>query len=265
MCASKRRTTAVIVAVLAGTGCEPGAVRLDAQPDAGHIATYRVEVDADAVTALAARLPRRTASRSLFRTRHEVLAAETSGRRVEVEVTEAGAPAATYVVGLDRAGQLTRVASIEGLPAEALGDLGLAEIFPRAVAAPPDRALAPGDRWSIDEPVSVAGTVPSRLRGEGRLVRLGVEDGRQTATVETSYRLPVRRNEVDTGGRLRLDGEQHTTATVTYDLADGVVRAARARTVATYRIALFPPIGTAGEPVPGTLELTIRSSTRRRG
>jgi len=232
---------------------------------AGDVATYRIDVDADAVTALAERVPRRTTTESVFQARHEVLTVAGGRRNVEIAVAEQGGPTTTYVVSLDRSGQLTRVASIEGLPTEALGDLGLAEIFPRAAASAPDRALSPGDRWSIDEPITVAGTEPTRLRGEGRLVRVGVVDGRNTATVQTDFRLPVRRNEVDTGGRLRLDGEQHTTATITYGLADGIVQSAVARTVGSYRIALFPPIGTAGEAVPGTLELTIRSSTRRQG
>lgn len=252
-----------VVALIGAAGCRPGTVRLDAQPAVGVTTSYRVEVEADAVTALAERLPRNTTTETVFRTRHDVLSADENGRRVQVKVAEIGGSAMTLVVSLDRAGQLARVRTIEGLPAEALGDLGLSDIFPSAAAAPPPRSLAPGDRWRIDETVSVAGTAPSRLQGQGRLVRLGVVDGLRTATVETSYRLPVRRNEVDTGGRLRLDGTQRTTATVTYGLADGVVQSAVARTTGRYRIALFPPIGTAGEPVPGTLQVTITSSTRR--
>src|SRR3712207_6086484 len=91
----------------------------------------------------------------------------------------------------DRAGQLAEVERIEGLPAQVLGELGISEIFPAAAAAPPDRPLSPGDRWTINAPVDLPGLAPGRLRGQGRLIALGVVDGREVATIESVVELTV--------------------------------------------------------------------------
>lgn len=254
---------AALVGLVALTGCRDHTVRLDARPAAGDRATYRVAVRAVTETSLQDRAPTRAVADSVFEATHEVLQVGPTGSLVRVRLRQEGGRTTALVVRLDRAGQLASVQSIDALPAEALGDLGLSEIFPAAAAAPPQHPLAPGDRWAIDEPVAVGGLGPSRLVGSGRLARLGVAGGRNLATVETTYRLPVLRSQLETGGRLALSGDQETTATVTYELADGTVHAAHASTRGTYRIALFPPIGTVGDPVPGTMRVRVRSTTRR--
>src|SRR5204862_2326468 len=107
--------------------------------------------------------------------RQQVLDARGGTTRVEVQLSRDGIGARAFVMRFDRAAQLTAVESVEGIPAEALGNLGLAEIFPAAAGAPPDRRLRPGDRWPIDDHVQLPGmTAPARLTGEGSLVELGV-------------------------------------------------------------------------------------------
>jgi hypothetical protein len=171
-----------------------------------------------------------------------------------------------FEVRFDRGGQPTEVQRIEGLPAGALGDLGLSEIFPAAAAAPPDRPLSPGDRWDLDQPLAEDGAgSQARLAGTGRLVSLHHAGGRPLAEVESSYRTPVRRTAEDTGGRLALDGSQSTRADVAYDLDDDVVHSVEARTRGRYRITLLPPTGVQGAPVPGTLVVDVDSTTRRLG
>lgn len=257
---------ALLWATLAG-GCREDTVRLSIRPAAGERATYRIDVRAVAVTRISGQEPRRTVADTVLRAHHRVLASGPDGSQVEVRLRqEDGGPTAVFVVRFDRAGQPAEVQRIEGLPAGALGDLGLSEIFPAAAAAPPDRPLGPGDRWDIDEPLEPSETGGgARLSGKGRLVALQVAGGRRLARVESSYRTPVRRTAEQTDGRLVLDGSLRTRARVAYDLDDDVVHSVRARTRGRYTVTLLPPPGVAGLPVPGTLEVEVDSSTRRLG
>lgn len=244
-------------------GCREDTVRLSFRPDPGRRSTYRITVRATTVTTVADEAPRRTTTDTVFTARQRVLERTSSGGRVEVRLQERGGGTQTFVVRLDRAAQVAEVQSIEGLPARALGELGLSEIFPAAAAAPPDRPLAPGQRWTIDTAVQVVESPPSRLRGGGQLVSLANVDGLDVARVESRFRLPVRRSPPETGDRVTLDGAQTTVTEVTYSVADGTVIAARARTRGSFDINLFPPPGTAGSPVPGTLALSVTSTTER--
>jgi hypothetical protein len=240
-------------------------VRLSFQPRPGNRYSYRVEVEAEAVARVGGEDPRRTQSQNVFEAEQSVLDTDPSGTRVQVRLAEQGALPRTFVVRLDRAAQLAEVQSIEGLPASALGGLGLSEIFPAAAGAPPDRGLAPGARWTIDEPVQLASPERARLSGEGRLAKLGVIDGRDVATVVSTYRLPVKRTAQERRSKLELTGSQDTNASTTYDLEDGSVISVEARTNGTYDVMLLPPEGTPGAPIPGTLTVTVRSVTRRVG
>jgi hypothetical protein len=194
-----------------------------------------------------------------------VLEVGDDGVRVEVALSRPGIGTRTVVVRFDRAAQLTAVESVEGIPADALGELGLTEVFPAAAGAPPDRPLAPGDRWDIDDEVQLdADAAPTRLRGEGRLVELGVEDGRDTATVRTSTRLPVTTTTSTARGTRTLDGVQLTEVTVTYDLADGAVLRAEAVTSGHFELVLGPPPGGGGDPCTGSLDVEVTSTVERR-
>lgn len=245
--------------------CQDDTVRVTFQPRPGARYDYRVEVRAVAVATVGEEPARRTEADDVFDAQHAVLDAGPAGTRVEVRLSQPGGEPRTFVVRLDRAAQLAEVQSVEGLPASALGGVGLSEIFPAAAAAPPDRPLSPDERWAIDEPVKVATPEPSRLTGRGRLAALGVEDGHEVATVDSTYRLPVRRIADERYGRLELNGTQDTRATTTYDLGDGAVVSVRAHTTGTYDITILPPPGTAGSPVPGKLVVEVTSVTRRRG
>lgn len=245
---------AALLGVLLTGACRDGTVRVAFRPAEGTRYTYRVTVTADVVTRLGDRPPRHTTEDDVFTARHTVLAAGRTGNTVEVRLEAEGEDPRTFVVRLDRAGQLAAVERIEGIPADVLGGLGLSEIFPAAAAAPPDRPLAPGDRWDIGA---------DRLRGRGRLAALGMVGGRKLATVESDYVLPVAQTADESGNRLRFDGSQHTRATSTHDLGDGAVEEVRAETSGTFALQLLPPEGTTGPVVPGTLEVHVRSVTTR--
>jgi hypothetical protein len=198
--------------------------------------------------------------------RHHVLDASDGTTRVEVQLAREGLGQRTFVMRFDRAAQLTAVESVEGIPAEALGSLGLSEIFPAAAGAPPARRLRPGDRWVIDDQVQLAGMdAPARLSGSGHLVQLGVVDGHKTATVSSTTTLPLTAISTTPDGVQTLVGTQTTTITVVYDLTDGSVRHSTATTGATYEVLLSPPAGQPGAPIKGSLTVKLQSETRRTG
>src|SRR5205085_12067235 len=166
-----------------------------------------------------------------FTASHRVLDAHNGTTRVEVRLERQGGGERTFIMRFDRAAQLTAVESVEGIPAEVLGSLGLSEIFPAAAGAPPARPLRPGDHWVIDDQVQLAGMdAPTRLAGAGHLVQLGVVDGHKTATVSSTTTLPLTSTSATSDGVQTLTGTQITTITVVYDLADGSVRHSTAAT-----------------------------------
>jgi hypothetical protein len=258
------RTLAAAVAALALlAGCQPDTVRISFRPAAGAHYAYRVEIQSVTVTSVEGTAPQRVSDDFILRADHSVLAVSPASIRVRIRLAGEGLGPRTFVVRLDRAGQLVEVQRIEGLPARALGSLGLSEIFPAAAGAPPDRRISPGERWVVDEPVVLPGQPATRLRGSGRLKTLGVIDGRKVATVESTFRLAVRGTSQLSQGNFVLDGSQSTSATSTQDLSDGSVEKVEAVTTGRYRLTLLPPTGTDGPPVPGTLTIEVRSKTTR--
>jgi len=248
--------------VLVVAGCGPSRVRVSYRPSNGSRATYRIEVHAVAVTRIADLAPHRSVDDEVLIARHAVLGAQGGDRQVRVELSSPGGELRTFVVRIDRAAQLTEVQEIEGLLAQVLGGLGLSEIFPEAAGAPPERALAPGDRWTIDQPVRIGGP-SARLTGSGRLASLGLRHGRKVATIESDFRLPVDRTTGDSPTRLHLQGTQTTTATATRDVADGTIETETAHTAGAFQLLVLPPAGVPGPAIPGTLDVQIRSVTRR--
>ncbi|MGH9242778.1 MAG: hypothetical protein ACRD29_00325 [Acidimicrobiales bacterium] len=252
-----------VPAVLILGSCRPDTVRIAFEPEVD--ATYRYEVQVESVTVTDLLGERRAEVRdeATLDIRQRVLELGDDGVRVEVELRRAGTGTQTFVMRFDRAAQLTEVESVEGIPAEALGRLGLSEIFPAAAGGPPLRPLAPGDEWDIAERVTLPNAEPARLRGEGRLSELGVIDGRDTATVMSETTLPIESTSPVGEGTQRLDGSQTTRSSVTYALADGGVLSAESTTAGEYAVTLLPPDGVGGPPVRGTLTVAVRSEVRR--
>lgn len=259
---------ALALAALAGiAGCDgDGTVALAFRPDEGDELAYRTTVESTTSTDVPCQPARRRTDRATLAATHRVLEVGDDGVRVEVALSRTGVGTRTVVVRFDRAAQLTAVEEVEGIPAAALGELGLSEVFPAAAGAPPDRPLAPGDRWTVDDEVRLdADGPPTRLRGEGRLVELGVEDGQETATVDTTTTLAVSTTTASAAGTRSLDGEQVSNVVATYDLADGALRRAESVTTGRFELVLGPPPGGAGDPCVGTLDVEVRSRVSRVG
>ena len=253
-----------VTAALLAPGCADDRVRITFRPVPGATYDYETSVESTTRTELPGQAPVEEPQSVRLRSHERVLEVSGASARVEVELTRPGTGARTYVMRFDRAAQLTAVESVEGIPAESLGDLGLSEIFPAAAGAPPDRPLRPCDRWTIDDSVQLsADEPPTRLQGVGRLRELGVIDGRRTATVVSSTNLPLR--SVSTAGTSRqmIDGTQHTDITVTYDLADGAVRHVSSVTTARYTVTIEPALGQTADPIVGSLTVVVRSEIAR--
>ncbi|MEY2421170.1 MAG: hypothetical protein QOI95_1237 [Acidimicrobiaceae bacterium] len=262
-----RRTIVLLAAfaALVTTGCRDDHVTIAYQPRRGTTFTYAIHVTSSTTDSF----PDRPASQppgvpADFTARHQVLDAQDGTTRVEVRLAREGGGERTFIMRFDRAAQLTAVESVEGIPAEALGSLGLSEIFPAAAGAPPDRPLRPGDHWVIDDQVQLAGMdAPTRLTGTGHLVQLGVIDGHKTATVSSATVLPLTSTSTTANGVQTLTGTQTTTITVVYDLADGSVRQSTSATTGQFDVLLAPPAGQPGVPIRGALTVELRSEIRR--
>ena len=247
----------------AGCGDGDGRVTIAFRPPVGSRFAYVTEVESTTTTDL----PCQAAATRVDRTRLDatqlVLEPDGPGVRLEVALSRTGIGTRTFVMRFDRAAQLTAVEEVEGIPAAALGDLGLSEIFPAAAGAPPEEPLAPGDRWTIDDEILLGDSAPTRLEGEGRLVELGVEDGHDTARVQSTTALGVSTRSEATTGTRALDGEQVSEIEAVYDLDTGALRHAVADTVGRFQLALGPPTGGSGDPCVGTLTVELHSTVTR--
>ena len=252
-----------VVAIVLLAACRSDTVLIAFKPSQG--ARYRYDVRVRAVTrsTLADAAPRRSVDDFVLHAEHRVVRVRSDDTELEVRLNIPDVGTRTFTARFDRGAQLSRIQSIEGVPATALGQLGLSEILPGAAGAPPRQSLAPGDRWSIDSPAAVLGGGGSRLKGEGRLVSLGVVRGRDVATIESRYRLPVKRTTMSGDATIELDGTQTTVVRTVRALRDGAVEAANATTTASYRVTLTPPPGSSGAPVTGRLTVEVKSTTSR--
>jgi hypothetical protein len=262
-----RARIVVTLAIIAGVslaGCRDDQVTLSFHPKANATYDYEATVVSSTETVLPDRPSSTSDGRAVLRARHRVLTTDGGQAEVEVVLSRPGIGERTYVMRFDRAAQLTKVETVEGIRSADLGPVGLSEIFPAAAGAPPDRPLRPGDRWAIDDSVLLPGMdAAARLHGRGQLVELGVVDGHDTAKVRSSTQLPVRSRTSAGNGFQVLDGTQSTDVVATYDLADGSVLEATATTTATFRLTLEPPSGQTGSPIAGSLSISVRSTTRR--
>src|SRR5437879_8013994 len=126
-----RRIGAVLfVALATTTACRPATVRLAYRPGVGDHARYRVLVHTRSTRVIPGTAPEQIDDDTSLVADQTVLAVSNDDARVRVVLSRPGGPDRTLVVRFDRAGQLVAVESIEGLPASALGRLGLPEDFP---------------------------------------------------------------------------------------------------------------------------------------
>jgi len=245
------------------TGCAPGTVRVAFRPRVDARYGYQVEVRTRSTLRIDGREPVSQDATANLQVDQRVVTTGAEGSVVEVVLRTTPEDGRTVLVRLDRAAQLVGLEPVADKGSGGLGDLGVAEVFPAAVGAPPDRPLRPGERWRVDSPVILPASTASRLVGEGRLTGLGVVGGRRSATVTTVSTLPVVKRTGSAGREAVLEGIQRTTTTASHTLADGAIQASRSITRASYGLRLLPPPGLTGDPVRGRLELEVSSITTR--
>ena len=262
--ALRSTVAAVVVAIaLVGSACDPDTVRVAFHPRPGARYSYKVDVRSVTTSRLGDAEPTRSVDAAVLRADHLVLSDDGGRVRVRVQLRRPGTPTRTYVVRFSRRAQLEDVETVEGLPASVLGRLELPEVFPSAAGAPPDRPLAPGDRWHTTDRLQLPGGGNGTVEGVGRLVELGVVGGRKVATIVSQTRLPLVTESQVRGGTLSLDGVEISDVKARRALADGSVLTADSTTRGTFNMRLAPPSGSPGGPIPGTLTVEVRSKTRR--
>lgn len=250
-------------ASLSLAACDDPAVRLTYRPTVGTKTAYELRVQTSTMTKLEGQPTNARTDSFVLRSNQKVKGKPGSNTQVEVVLTGDGQRTRTYMVRLDRAGQLATVETVEGVPASSLGNLGISELLPSAAGALPRRALRPGDRWRISQLLRLGDEAAGRLVGRGRLTSLGVSDGVKQAIVDTEVALPVDRTTTgETGETIHLVGSVRTVMKVTQRVKDGVVLAANARSVGRYDITLSPPTIDGGPPVRGELTVTVSSVTK---
>lgn len=258
-------TVAALILVATGlVGCREGTVRLTFRPEAGTTYRYEVEVRTVSEVRIGSQAPDVREEDVVLTAEHTVLRAGEDGVQVRVLLQEPGGPERVFEVVFDRAAQLEEVQSIEGVPDDRLGTLGISEIFPAAAGAPPDRRLAPGASWIIDDTIQLpdGSAAATQLTGSGRLVELAVVEGVEVARLASAARLPLESTQASPEGSLHLSGSQVTEYAATHDLDDGAVREATSNTVGNFDLEIGPPPGVGDEPVSGTLRVEVSSSTR---
>ena len=258
----------ILLAVAVGgatlTACAPGTVRVAFRPQVGARFSYQVEVRTRSTLRIDDGRPARTEDKTVrLLVDQTVLSTGPEGSVVEVVLRTTPEDERKVLVRLDRAAQLVGLEPAPGADA-ALGDLGVAEVFPAAVGAPPNRPLRPGERWRLDSPVTLPASLPSRLVGDGRLTGLGVVAGRKAATITTESTLPVlRRTGSPAGNEAVFEGNQRTTSTASHALGDGAIQAAESTTRGSYSLRLLPPPDRIGDPIRGRLDIEVSSTTER--
>ncbi|MGI9021629.1 MAG: hypothetical protein ACR2HV_00040 [Acidimicrobiales bacterium] len=254
-----------VVALLAGglSACSPDEVRVSFRPQAGASYRYEVRIHSVSTTQLADGDAERSVDDVVLLADHTVLSATGGEVRVRVRLRQEGMPDRSFVVRLDRAAQLAGVEAVEGLPPSVVGPDALPQIVPGAPGAPPDRPLSPGERWTIDAPADLPGSGDSRISGTGRIVELGLLDGRKVASTRARTRLPLTSTVALRGNAVALDGTEVTDGTATRDVADGAVERAATTTIGQFAITLAPAGDDRGSRVTGTLTIEVRSETRR--
>lgn len=257
MTARRRRggalaAVATLLALPLSAGCRAGTVELAFAPEVGDRYEHRYVVDATVTQALDDVAPTVHRLHSTLDVRQEVV--EVTGDVVLVELTlrRDGGPRRTSQVRLDRAGVLEGIDLIEG---QTVDVFGLDVLGGLLTGTPlPDEPVGPGDRWPVE-----LGSV----RGSARLVRLGIVDGRDVAVVRTSLEQAVDEVVPTATTTAGMRGTLRSSATTTYDLADGSLRRASTRARGAVRVRVAPPPGIVADPALGTITYDVRVEVAR--
>ncbi len=245
------RRLAMAVVLVAGAplaaACRESTVALEYTPSEGDELSFRYEIDATITQALDGVEPTVSRISTTVQADQEVLEVSSAGVRAAVTLRRDGGAPRTSEVRLDDGGTVQGVDLIEGLSAGLFGLDDLEGVLP--TVALPDGRLAPGDRWTIDDP---------ELDGESRLVRLGVIDGEEVAVVASDLAQALEETTAAGGTNAALDGDLRASSTTAYDLRDGSLRRATTRARGEIEARIAPPPGIDAAAALGTITYDIR-------
>lgn len=257
-------TAFVALAVtLVTSSCRQPEVLVSFRPPVGAEYRYEVRVTRTVDVRLGTEPADRSTDTSLLHVDNTVVNAAPGEVRMQVRLRRPNSPDRTFIVRFDRGAQLAAVEAVERLPAEVLGEGTFPEFLPAAVAAPPDRPIAPGERWNVTTQVELPNAPGARLQSQGQLVALKrVGDGR-VASIRSETRLEGLSSTTQLrGATALLRGTENTETVASRSATDGAVQEATSETTGRYEVVLSPPAG-EGPPVTGTVSIEVRSETRR--
>jgi hypothetical protein len=267
-----RHAGAVVLAGLLSValgGCRPAGAQLSFVPRPGTVYRYRIAVTSTSTTRLAGQAPTTRREVADLAAVDRVLDVDASGSTLQVDITGASVPPASYVVRLDHQAGLVSIESVNGEPPAEVAGLQVQDLVPAVVGAPPDRPLRPGDRWRLDQPVALPGLAPTRLVGSGRLVAFGVQHQRKLATTSASATIdvaPAPPLPAASATAVGLQGRETITTVVTRAVSDGAIESDTAHTLGLFEIVL-PGAGSPGQTVlvTGQLSVVTESTVERIG
>lgn len=253
---------AAVVAVLALGACQPDTVTVRFDPSVGDEFRFRSEVSRDVTTVLDG-VPRRSVEVARLDALHHVTDVDADEVAVDVTVTRDGTSPRRFEVTVDRSSRLSAIDIVEGVPAEALG-IDVGPRLPSDITRPPEGQLEPGTRWRVLRTVTVEeASEPLVIRGEGRIVRLGHDDGTDVVVAEVTLEVPVQ-SIVDTeAGLVRLIGTQRSIIRTAYSLVDGAVWHESSTVRGALDVSVEPPAGVVAPSVEGTISYRIATDTAR--
>lgn len=251
----------VLVALAAGACNDSESVDLVFRAPPGTQVSYAIAVDAAVVTRLGGP-PDETRERIALRAEQLVLGRDGDETELQITMTREGERPRVFEVRLDSGHGLAEVDAVEGLPVEALGELGPSRLILLASGLLPGRPLRPGGEWDIERDLELP-EGEERLTGTGRLEGLRSENGVDLARVRATTSLPVDRTMTLPEGRVRLTGTERTTAVLDYGVDDGTVHTARSVTTGLFELSVTPPGSGAPGPLRGTLDVRVESRTER--
>jgi hypothetical protein len=228
-------------------GCRTSTVSVAFTAAVDAVYDYRYEIVGTVTRTVEDQPPEVTRLDTRLEAEQRVVERTPEGARIRLQLAREGGVARTAIVLVDRAGSLEGVELVQDLDAEVFGVATNDALVPTHLGGPPDRPLAPGDTWDLED----------QRDGSGRLERLGVVDGVDVAVVRIHATDELTRTVRVGEGRARVSGTLRSGARTSYDLTDGAIRRSRSWSRGTFEVVLLPPRGVLADPVPATIEYDV--------
>lgn len=255
----------LVVAVVFTSACNTSeSVGLAFRASPGTTLEYEIAISSEVVTRLEG--PAVISNEQIRLDAEQVVLGVDEAGIIDLEITmrRSEGPARVFEVRLDPRRGLASVDAVQGLPVEALGELGPSRLVLLANGIVPTHPLRPGRTWVIERRLELP-EGKEQLTGQGRLAGLRHEDGLDLARVEATTTIPVDRELTLDQGRVRMSGEEHTRARLDYSVSDGTVQTVRSVTSGRFDLAIVPPSGSGTLALAGTLDVRVESRTVRVG